>query len=178
MDTISTKNFLNPSMHCFTDARAQKRCQGMSTMVLWSLKVDLVRRRMIKRLEDLGHNSGAVKSHLGSQMKELNNLVAELVNFGISVSYYHEALRIFSLLIFIACTKSYASSEGRSFVEDFIPTDDDSWNCQILCSVNSCEGHEARQLNVGSDWKRCWPSYRREQQTLAPVVGDRERSEK
>ena len=41
---------------------------------------------MIKRLEDLAHDSAAVKSHLMLQMKELNNCVAELVNFGISVS--------------------------------------------------------------------------------------------
>ena len=132
---------------------------------------------MIKRLEDLGHNSAAVKSHLVPQMKELNNFVAELVNFGISVSCYNEP-SVVSLLIFIACAKNYASSEGRSFVEDFIPTDDDSWGCQILCSVDSCEGHEARQLDVGSHRERCWPSYRREQHTLPPNVGGRERAEK
>ncbi len=41
---------------------------------------------MIKRLEDLARDSAAVKSHLMPQMKELSNYVAELVNFGISVS--------------------------------------------------------------------------------------------
>lgn len=41
---------------------------------------------MIKRLEDLAHDSAAVKSRLMSQMKELSNYIAELVNFGISVS--------------------------------------------------------------------------------------------
>jgi dynactin 1 len=40
---------------------------------------------MIKRLEDLAHDSAAVKPHVIPQMKALSNYIAELVNFGISV---------------------------------------------------------------------------------------------
>ena len=40
---------------------------------------------MIKRLEDLAQDSSAVKPHVIPQMEALNNFMAELVNFGISV---------------------------------------------------------------------------------------------
>ncbi|KAF9478081.1 dynactin [Pholiota conissans] len=43
-------------------------------------------RKMIKRLEDLAHDSAAVKPHVIPQMKALSNYIAELVNFGISVA--------------------------------------------------------------------------------------------
>ena len=42
-------------------------------------------RKMIKRLEDLAQDSSAVKPHVIPQMEALNNFMAELVNFGISV---------------------------------------------------------------------------------------------
>lgn len=44
-------------------------------------------KKMIKRLEDVAQDSAAVKPHLINQMKALSNYVAELVNFGISVSH-------------------------------------------------------------------------------------------
>jgi dynactin 1 len=44
---------------------------------------------MIKRLEDLAQDSSAVKPHVIPQMEALNNFMAELVNFGISVRYLH-----------------------------------------------------------------------------------------
>jgi len=69
------------------------RCKSAKTLsrsvpfhVSRLLIIDLLSRKMIKRLEDLAHSSSAVKSHLVPQMKDLNNYVAELVNFGISVS--------------------------------------------------------------------------------------------
>jgi len=69
------------------------RCKSAKTLsrlvrfhVSRMLITDLLPRKMIKRLEDLAHGSAAVKSHLMPQMKDLNNYVAELVNFGISVS--------------------------------------------------------------------------------------------
>lgn len=68
------------------------RCKSAKTLsrsvpfhVSRFLIIDLLSRKMIKRLEDLAHSSAAVKSHLVPQMKNLNNCVAELVNFGISV---------------------------------------------------------------------------------------------
>jgi dynactin 1 len=42
-------------------------------------------RKLTKRLEDLTHDSTALKSHLLPQLKALSNLAPELVNFGISV---------------------------------------------------------------------------------------------
>lgn len=44
-------------------------------------------RKMIKRLEDLAHDSAAVKPHVIPQMKALSNYIAELVNFGITVCH-------------------------------------------------------------------------------------------
>lgn len=133
---------------------------------------------MIKRLEDLAHDSAAVKSHLMLQMKELNNYVAELVNFGISVSNYGSLRPTISLLISIACTRDHASFERCTFVEEFVPNDKYIGSCQILCNVNCCEGYEARHLDMGSDWKCYRSSYRRKHQTFAPNVGGGECTEK
>lgn len=44
-------------------------------------------QKMIKRLQDLAQDSSAVKPHVIPQMEALNNFMAELVNFGISVRY-------------------------------------------------------------------------------------------
>ncbi|KIM47423.1 hypothetical protein M413DRAFT_439091 [Hebeloma cylindrosporum] len=43
-------------------------------------------KKMIKRLEDLAQDSSAVKPHVIPQMEALNNFMAELVNFGISLA--------------------------------------------------------------------------------------------
>lgn len=43
-------------------------------------------RKLIKRIETLQQDSSAIKAHLLPQMKDLTDHVAELVNFGISVS--------------------------------------------------------------------------------------------
>jgi dynactin 1 len=51
---------------------------------LFFFKNQLFIRKLTKRLEDLTHDSGALKFHLLPQLKALNNLVPELVNFGIS----------------------------------------------------------------------------------------------
>jgi dynactin 1 len=53
---------------------------------------DTFARKITKRLEDLTHDSGALKSHLLPQLKALNNLVPELVNFGISVRIVTDGL--------------------------------------------------------------------------------------
>lgn len=45
-------------------------------------------RKLIKRIEDLSADSAAVKVHLIPQMKGLTDHVSELVNFGISVSFF------------------------------------------------------------------------------------------
>jgi hypothetical protein len=80
-------NCLNLLLPCSTDARAQKRYQGsFFAIVRFLKKLMFFCRKMFKRLEDLAHDSAGVKAHLMLQMKELNNYVAELVNFGISVS--------------------------------------------------------------------------------------------
>ena len=46
---------------------------------------DKHKRKLTKRLYDLIEDCAALKPHLASQVKELSNLVGELVNFGISV---------------------------------------------------------------------------------------------
>ena len=67
-----------------------QRRQGL-VEVGWSHKLagthilNLFHRKLTKRLEDLTQDSGALKSHLLPQLKALNNLIPELVNFGISV---------------------------------------------------------------------------------------------
>ncbi|KAF8634861.1 hypothetical protein AX15_000617 [Amanita polypyramis BW_CC] len=43
-------------------------------------------KKLTKKMEDLIHDNAALKSHLVPQMKGLTNLVAELVNFGISLA--------------------------------------------------------------------------------------------
>ena len=42
-------------------------------------------RKITKRLEDLTQDSGALKTHLLPQLRALNNLVPDIVDFGISV---------------------------------------------------------------------------------------------
>lgn len=42
-------------------------------------------RKVTKRLEDLTQDSGALKAHLLPQLRALNNLVPDIVDFGISV---------------------------------------------------------------------------------------------
>ncbi|EGN93727.1 hypothetical protein SERLA73DRAFT_172019 [Serpula lacrymans var. lacrymans S7.3] len=43
-------------------------------------------RKLTKRLEDLIHDSSALKSHMLPQLKALSNTIPELVNFGISLA--------------------------------------------------------------------------------------------
>jgi len=45
-------------------------------------------RKLVRRLEDLIHDSSAVKENLLLQMDSLSNKCQELVNFGISVRPY------------------------------------------------------------------------------------------
>jgi hypothetical protein len=42
-------------------------------------------RKLTRRIEDLTHDSSALKSHLMPQLKVLTNMIPEIVNFGISV---------------------------------------------------------------------------------------------
>src|ERR1700728_313242 len=84
---------LNSSNHCrsfWTNAKVPKPCRGglvsfRHKQVFCAFCNQLFVRKLTKRLEDLTHDSGALKSHLLPQLKALNNLVPELVNFGISV---------------------------------------------------------------------------------------------
>jgi dynactin 1 len=43
-------------------------------------------RKLMKRLEELAHESSALKAHLVPQLDTLCNIVSEMVNFGIQVS--------------------------------------------------------------------------------------------
>ena len=51
-------------------------------------------RKLARRLEDLTQESSALKSHLIPQLRAMNDVVPELVNFGFSVSYH-----IFAMLL-------------------------------------------------------------------------------
>ncbi len=76
------------------------RCKSAKTLsrlflccgVLMSSSHHLLNRKMIKRLEDLAHDSAAVKPHVIPQMKALSNYIAELVNFGITVCYFPDGV--------------------------------------------------------------------------------------
>jgi hypothetical protein len=54
-------------------------------------------RKLTRRLEDLTHDSSALKPHLLPQLKTLSNLVPEIVDFGISVRLPFSTLREVSL---------------------------------------------------------------------------------
>ncbi len=43
-------------------------------------------RKLIKRLEELAHESSGLKAYLVPQLDALCNIVSEMVNFGIQVS--------------------------------------------------------------------------------------------
>jgi len=83
---------------------------------------------MIKRLEDLAQDSSAVKPHVIPQIA-LNNFVAEVVHFGISVRYRRSRFYLFfsicfltySLFWLIAYTRNSDRSEGRSFLQIIFP---------------------------------------------------------
>ena len=84
---------LNSSNHYrsfWTNAKVPKPYRGRlisfrHKQVVCSFFDQMFIRKLTKRLEDLTHDSSALKSNLLPQLKALNNLVPELVNFGISV---------------------------------------------------------------------------------------------
>lgn len=47
----------------------------------------IITRKLAKRIEDLTQDSSALKAHLLPQLKTLNNLVPDIVDFGISVRF-------------------------------------------------------------------------------------------
>jgi len=66
--------------------KCQDALKVSSLHLVWRFGIlTLFVRKMIKRLEDLAQDSSAVKPHVIPQMEALNNFMAELVNFGISV---------------------------------------------------------------------------------------------
>jgi dynactin 1 len=53
-------------------------------------------RKLIKRLEELAHESSALKAYLVPQLDALCNIVSEMVNFGIQVSIVVVCLFIYT----------------------------------------------------------------------------------
>jgi hypothetical protein len=63
----------------------------------------------MKRLEELAHESSALKAYLVPQLEGLCNIVSEMVNFGIQVSMNHLSLFFCNLRSFSACPTNDAS---------------------------------------------------------------------
>lgn len=68
-------------------------------------------RKLTKRLEDLTHDSGALKAQLLPQLRALNNLVPDIVDFGISVCIPPDFPSYpLANIHRLACTRDHASS--------------------------------------------------------------------
>jgi len=63
-----------------------KLWQSRSISVLQGEVLTYGCRKLMKRLEELAHDSSALKAHLVPQLEALCNIVSEMVNFGIQVS--------------------------------------------------------------------------------------------
>ena len=62
-----------------------KSWQSRSTSVFQGEVLTYGCRKLMKRLEELAHESSALKAHLVPQLEALCNIVSEMVNFGIQV---------------------------------------------------------------------------------------------
>lgn len=89
MGSILSKSFLDLYKNYWISAEVLKCSPSVSEYyhVNASL-IEINLRKLTKRLEDLTQDSAALKSHLVPQLRALNNVVPELVNFGISVSSF------------------------------------------------------------------------------------------
>lgn len=77
---------IQKSLDQYKAAKMISRC--VSSRRYFSNIVDTLpscHRKLTRRLEDLTHESSALKAGLAPQLKSLSNLVSELVNFGIQV---------------------------------------------------------------------------------------------
>jgi len=63
----------------------------------------------MKRLEELAHDSSALKAHLVPQLEALCNIVSEMVNFGIQVSILTTCSLSIPLRYFLACPTNNAA---------------------------------------------------------------------
>ena len=69
-----------------TNAKMRKTWQGGPVYVVEGKLLIHICRKLMKRLEELAHESSALKAYLVPQLEALCNIVSEMVNFGIQVS--------------------------------------------------------------------------------------------
>src|SRR6266403_3347511 len=69
-----------------TNARMPKSWQGGLVFVIERKLLIRTCRKLMKRLEELAHESSALKAYLVPQLDALCNIVSEMVNFGIQAS--------------------------------------------------------------------------------------------
>ena len=120
---------------------------------------------MIKRLEDLAHDSATVKPHVIPQMKALRNYIAELVNFGITVCHFPKcASRNIN-------NRSLHNKLCRMFVQDVVPADDGAGHRQAGCDIDGGKGHEAWSVALGGYRRRDHASHRGEREAGASHLG-------
>jgi hypothetical protein len=63
----------------------------------------------MKRMEELAHESSALKAYLVPQLEALCNIVSEMVNFGIQASILPTRTCSFVLRSFLACPANDAT---------------------------------------------------------------------
>lgn len=86
-------------------------------------------RKLVKRLEELAHESSALKAYLVPQLEALCSIVSEMVNLGIQVRQTAENSCPFQAEFFPACSANNASCRRSTRFEVLFPT----WQSPIIC---------------------------------------------
>src|ERR1700761_2122940 len=88
-------------------------------------------RKLVKRLEELTHESSALKAYLVPQLEALCNIVSEMVNLGIQVRRStEESYVFFKQNSFPACSTNDASCRRSTRLEILFPTRQSPIICQ------------------------------------------------
>lgn len=106
----------------------------------------------MKRLEELAHESSALKAYLVPQLEALCNIVSEMVNFGIQVSCINHLSLFIIAEIISACPRNDASYRRSTRFQIFFPT----WQGVIICQqhrlINGGKDLQGYHIFLGISW--------------------------